>query len=119
MQAIDDRNAASLAQSNRCHSRLCGKDGSIGATRVKSFLADRHKLLNGSCAKACAGWNGARTKVCGPMKPYLLMLLIGAIVAFSHVVRSGPFVRRGPYRVPSKTVAARSVVGMQLQERVS
>jgi hypothetical protein len=96
------------------------RQGRVNWSNSREVISGRsHMLLEGSYAKGCAEWSGgAQTKVCGPMKPYLLMLLIGAIVAFSDLVRGGPFTRRKACRVPPEAVAARSIVGMQLQKRL-
>jgi hypothetical protein len=43
-------------------------------------------LMEGTCAKGCAVGPARQQRQAGPMKPYVLMLLIGTIVALSDLV---------------------------------
>ncbi len=52
------------------------------------------------------------------MKPYVLMLLIGTIVASSDLVRCGRSIKRKLSRVRSVATAARSGVRMRTQGRL-
>lgn len=100
---------------DRC--RHCGKDGSIRAIQAKSSPGRSPYTIGTILLERLRRWTGVPTTV-GAMKPYVLMLLIGTIVAFSDLVRCGQSTRRRSSRARAVGDAARNIVRMHTQRRL-